>query len=311
MSKINRVLFIGSKQQGLRVLKTIYGLSPEVLVGVVTIDDRTDSRTNYKQFVNFCNQESIELTVANNRKESQEIFRSYQADLCIVADWYWLIDESTLNSVPFGFIGIHNSLLPKYRGGSPLVWSVLNKDEYVGFSVFTLTPGMDDGPIWAQGRVKLLEEDYLSTIREKIENKIIDVLEENYLAIIDRKVKPYEQQHHLATYCAQRFPTDGLIDWMKNAHDVRCLIRASAEPNPGAYTYIHGKQLKILKAEVFDCTYYGSPGQVAKIDSERVYVICGENTAIILEVVEFEGEKMHASQIIKSIKVKLGVSNDS
>jgi len=305
MNKINRVLFIGSKQLGLRVLKLMYSLSPKTLIGILTIDDSDDTRSVFADFQQFSNQNELVLHVAKNRKESEKMILELKPDLCFVVGWYWLIGNNALDSVPFGFIGIHNSLLPKYRGGSPLIWPIINNEEKVGFSFFSFTQGMDEGDIWAQGSVSVEEQDYISDILKKLEGKIIRVLQEKYLQILDGEVTPIEQEHELATYCAQRFPNDGNINWHKSALDVYNFIRAQSDPYPGAFTYFNAQELKIWRARVFDRPYYGTPGQVARIASDGVYVICGDHRAVVIEEVEIGGKRGNAKEFIKSIKGRM------
>lgn len=305
MNKINRVLFIGSKQLGLRVLNEIYSLSPDKLIGILTIDDSPDTRSVLNDFHHFSKQNELFLHVAKNRKEAETIIMEVKPDLCFVVGWYWLISNDTLNSVPSGFIGIHNSLLPKYRGSSPLIWSIINNEKKVGFSFFSLTQGMDEGNIWAKGSVSVEKQDYISDILKKLEKKIIQVLQENYLQILDGNILPMEQKHELATYCTQRIPSDGNINWHKSAIDIYNFIRAQSDPYPGAFTYFNYSELKIWRARVFDRPYYGTPGQIASVSSDGVYVICGDHRAIVIEEVEIAGKRGNAKAFIKSTKGRM------
>jgi methionyl-tRNA formyltransferase len=103
-----------------------------------------------------------------------------------------------------------------------------------------------------------------------------------------------------------RTPEDGLIDWNKPSHSVYNFIRAQSEPYPGAFTIFEGKKLIIWKAHPSPITYYGTPGQVAKASHEGVYVICGDNTPLVCDFVEYDGKKDTASKTIKSIKTRFG-----
>jgi methionyl-tRNA formyltransferase len=164
---------------------------------------------------------------------------------------------------------------------------------------------MDDGPIWAQERIRLQDQDYISDVLLKVEDKIIQVLQEIYLPILNKTVQPVEQNHQLATYCAQRFPQDGLIDWSKPAWELYNFIRAQSSPYPGAFTYYGDSVLKIWRAAVFPSLYYGTPGQIARIVDEGVYVICGDNQALILQEVELDDKPGSAKEFITSIKSRL------
>lgn len=305
MKAINRVLFIGSKQIGLQILREIYSLSPETLIGILTIDDSDDNRSVLMNFKHFANQNGIGLHIAKNRKESEEVIRRSGPDLCFVVGWYWFIGSDILDLVPSGFIGIHNSLLPEYRGGSPLVWSIINGEKQVGFSFFSFTRGMDEGNIWAQGSVKIDGQDYISDILKKLEGKTVHVLQENYLKILNGTAIPVEQDHGLATYCVSRSPDDGNINWSKCARDVYNFIRAQSDPYPGAFTYFGSRKLKIWRARLFDKPYYGAPGRIARISNNGVYIICGDYSAIIVEEVGVGEKRGNATELMKSIKGKI------
>ncbi len=305
MSKIRRVLFIGSKQLGLRILQEMHLLAPNELIGIITIDDTKDTRTKYAEFKSFAETEELDLYTAKNRNHSEQLIKELNPDLCFVVGWYWLIGEATLAAVPFGFIGIHNSLLPKFRGGSPLVWSMIMGERKVGFSFFSFTSGMDEGAIWVQGTVSVEDQDYISSILEKLENKTVKVLRCNYLQILNGSIKPVAQNDDQATYCAQRFPIDGNIDWRKSSGDIYNFIRAQSAPYPGAFTYFEAQEMKVWRARVFEKPYFGTPGQVARITSDEVYVICGDNRAIVLEEVEVSGRRGKAPDFIKSFKGRL------
>jgi len=280
----------------------MYSLSPETLIGIITIDDLNDKRSVLIDFQHFSSKKKLALHVASNKKESEEIMLKLKPDLCIVVGWYWLLSSKVLDSVPYGFIGVHNSLLPKYRGGSPLVWSIINNEKRVGFSFFSFTKGMDEGNIWAQGSVNVEEQDYISDLIKKLEEKTIQVLRTIYLQILNGNIAPIEQDHDLAVYCTQRFPADGNINWYKSAQDVCNFIRAQSDPYPGAFTYFDSQELKIWRAKVFNRPYYGTPGHVARVSDEGVYIICGDHRAIVIEEVELEGERGAAKKFIKSIK---------
>ncbi len=306
MTIINKVLFVGSKPFGLRCLEEMHRLAPGVLVGAMTLDDRADVRSAFDQIKAFCDERGVPLIVAKNRKDSEEQIRQLAPELCLVNGWYWLVGDQTLEAVPRGFLGIHNSLLPKYRGGSPLVWTMINGEKEAGLSLFSFTRGMDEGDIWAQAAVPIEREDYISDVLCKLEEKAVEILREKYLAILDGKLVPVPQDPSGVTYCAMRSPEDGLIDWNKPAEAIYNFIRAQSEPYPGAFTFLEGKKLVIWRARPEKVTYYGTPGQVARISPDGVTVIAGDNAPLILEAVELEGVKGPAASLIKSVKARLG-----
>lgn len=286
------------------MLREIHALSPGTLIGAVTIDDRGDTRTAFDDFQEFSRQQQVELYVATNRKHSEELIRRLKPDLCLVVCWYWLIDRQCIEAVPRGLIGIHYSPLPRYRGGSPLVWQIINDEKEVGISFFSLTPGMDDGPVWMQASVPIDATDYVSNVLSKLEATTLEKVRLNFPLILDGRIKPIEQRHELATYCTQRFPSDGNINWSWRAREVHNFIRAQSDPYPGAFTYLERLPLKIWRSSIYERPYYGVPGQVARITNESVVVVCGGNSAINLEEIELQGTRCKAPNVIASIKTR-------
>ncbi|PCI46013.1 MAG: hypothetical protein COB51_08135 [Moraxellaceae bacterium] len=313
MNKINRVLFIGSKQLGLRILNELYLLSPNKLIGVITLNDFRDTRSVFAKFKDFSRQTEIDIHVVESQRASEAQIQALRPDLCIVVGWYWLFSDALLDTVPFGFVGLHNSLLPQYRGGSPLVWAIINNEKEVGCSYFSLSREMDAGDIWAQESVSVDINENISDLLEKLEDRSVNALHECYPRLLDGTMTPVTQDHALATYCAQRRPSDGNIDWNKTALEVHNFIRAQSAPYPGAFTYYKDHKLTVWKARCFHRPYYGIPGQVVHISKSGVSIICGDHQAIILEWVETSGHRAHANQIIQTLKVRMSdvVTNDA
>jgi len=282
----------------LHVLEKIQALSPDTLTGVLTIDDTGDTRSVLEDIRAFASRHDLPLHVAGDRHESERIIRIIAPDLCMVVGWYWLISPDTLESVPSGFIGIHNSLLPKYRGGSPLVWAMINGDPEAGFSLFTLGEGMDSGGIWAQDSVGIEANDTIAEVLDKLEAKTLGVIEDKYLPILRGEISPVDQDHSAATYCAQRSPGDGNIDWAGPATVVHNFIRAQSAPYPGAFTYAVGRLLKIWRTEVPDRPCHGSPGEVVRMEGGGVCVICGDRRALVLRDVELDGRRGKAEDLL-------------
>lgn len=297
-----RVLFIGSKSLGLRLVTEMCRY--QAPMAVVTIDDRDDTRSVFNDLQKLAAEKNLPFHVARNRKHSEELFRELRPDLCFAGYWYWLISGELVQSVPY--IGMHPSLLPRLRGGSPLVWAMITGDTTVGFSFFSLTAAMDDGPIWAQESIEVGPDEYIGDVLKRFEAKAAETMRELYPAVLNGQAKPREQDHSRATYCVMRLPTDGLIDWSQSAERVFNFIRAQSYPYPGAYTYMGEKPVKVWRARRFDGTYYGMPGQVAQLGSDGVTVTCGANSAIILEEVQAGDSKQPAVNVIKSIKTRFG-----
>jgi methionyl-tRNA formyltransferase len=306
MSGARRVLFLGSKQLGLRVLQAMQASSPGALVGVLTIDDRADRRSVHAGFVALCTSAGIPLAIAADKRHAEELIVQQQPDLCVVVGWYWLISGRTLESVPLGFVGIHNSRLPSYRGGSPLVWQMINGEPSAGYSIFQLTAGMDDGPVWAQGSVPIERTDYVADVLHKLEAASLHTFEGVYPRLLGGGDRPRAQAADGESYCAQRVEADGLIDWSRPAHEIYDFVRAQSEPYPGGFTFLGGNKLTVWRAEVFHKPVFGAAGQIARITPQGVLVACRRGTALMLLDVELGGTRGPAATLVRSVKDRLG-----
>jgi methionyl-tRNA formyltransferase len=302
---INRVLFLGSKLLGAAFLAALHRLEPGVLIGAITIDDRHDTRTAFDQISAYCQAHGIALSVARNRTHSEALIRELAPELCMVSGWYWLLSPGILASVPHGFIGSHFSLLPKYRGGSPLVWALINGEPEVGVSFFSFVEGVDAGRIWAQERVPVGPDDYVSDVLARLEAATLATLDSRYRAILNGEVQAVDQDNSGATYCAMRSPCDGEIYWRSPAAHVYNFIRAQSQPYPGAFTWLEGNRITIWRARRDDAIHYGTPGQVAMVTRDGVHVICGDHHAIIVEAVERNGVSEDAYKVLKSVLIRL------
>ncbi len=302
---IQKVVFVGSKILGLHVLNSIHGLRPDALHAAVTFDDTSDARSALPDFIKFSEITRKPLYIAKSARDAEEIIQSLRPDLCLVVCWYWMLKDDLLKSIPHGAIGVHNSLLPKYRGGSPLVWAILNGENEIGFSIFSLTHEMDSGQIWFQEKLRLPNSMNVGEALASIEEKLIDTLQLGWCALLDGKIQPRSQESSVATYCAQRAPDDGKINWSQTARQIIDFIRAQSPPYPGAFTILNGKKIIFPEAAMWHSVYFGIPGQVARTSDEGVLIICGDNQAVLLHRVILDGRELLASEVFTSIKMRL------
>lgn len=303
---INKVLFIGSKRQGEKCLAEMLTIAPDSVVAVITIDDSADTRSRFNQIKNLAKQHNKSLFVVGSKNETEKVIRRLLPELCIVIGWYWMFSEALIDDVPYGFLGIHNSLLPKYRGSAPLVWSMINGERELGFSLFEFTAKMDSGLIWHQGSITLQQDMFVEDVLEKIESQCVEFFANQYLDILNQNIVKKKQNEQEATFCAPRIPADGLIDWKQDADTIFNFIRAQSRPYPGAYTYHQGQKLTIWRAYPLDCVYHGTPGQVAISSDDNTVVICGKSTALKIVEIAFDGKDFGASDVLNSVKIRLG-----
>ena len=304
-----RVLFIGSKESGYNLLNIIFSNSPDSLVGCVTVDDSDDSRSKLTDFSTFCEANNITLNVLTGKCDISESIKMFNPDLCIVMGWYYIISSDNLDAVPGGFIGVHNSLLPKHRGFAPVVWTMIAGDDEAGFSVFSFDKGMDTGDIWYQGRVKIDNDDYIADVNSKLDKEISIFFSNNLTKILDGSLKPCKQSAIGISYGSKRTADDGRIDWSMNAKKIYDFIRAQSRPYPGAFTSYKGEKYIIWRANIFPYPIQGRSGQIGLIDrvSKTIVVVCGDNTGIEISHVETNGREINIIDVVKSLSYDFGV----
>lgn len=271
------LVLAGSKSILLALLRTL----PPVR-GVVTIDDRSDSRSTLDELDAECRHRNVSLAIAGTAEGATEAIANLDPSVVVAAGWYWRIPERLLVEIPLGVLGVHYSRLPKYRGGSPLVWALINGEATVGVSLFQMTSRLDDGPVWAQVALDVQPEDDVASVSARLEERAVDMVREALPGVLDGSLTPATQSDADATYCLQRLPDDGRVDVTLHADAIVRLIRAQTRPYPGAHVYRGAQKVVLWKARKFGAAIDGSPGQVAKVAGSTV-MAAGDRTGVVIE----------------------------
>lgn len=257
-----KVALLGSKGVGMRVMQELPQYAD--LGAVVTVADQGDARSCLDHFV------ARGATVVSSRAEADRVLHNVEAELIIVAGWYWMVPANELRRRPF--VGVHHSLLPSYRGGSPLVWALIEGQSVVGTTWFTLTEEMDAGPIWAQASLPVLDG-YIADVQARCDDAAIALLPR----LFQRETHPQPQDPSGAFSRPSRRSSDGLIDWSRPAMDVVRWIRAQSRPYPGAFTFRGRELLRIWRASNAG-SRIGAPGDVLE-----GAVVCGDGHGVLVE----------------------------
>ena len=163
-----------------------------------------------------------------------------------------MIPDAILKLAKKGAMGIHGSLLPKYRGNAPFVWAMINGEKETGVSLFYFEKGIDEGDIVARKEFPIEENETIKDVLEKARTASVDILLE-YLPMIANGTAPkIPQDHSQATIFPKRTPEDGLIDWSWNAKRIKDFIRAQTKPYPGAFTIINNKKIVLWDADIIE-----------------------------------------------------------
>ena len=183
-------------------------------------------------------------------KAYKKVIKDIYPDVILVMGWYYKVPESIRNLSKNGAWGIHASLLPKYAGGAPLVWAMIEGEEETGVTLFKLEEGIDDGPIIAQKKFPIYPSDTIKEVLDKSFCASINIL--LYALNSFESINFKEQKKDEIQVYPQRKPEDGEIDWSKSPQAIQNFIRAQTRPYPGAFTYINGKKVIIWDADVYN-----------------------------------------------------------
>ena len=171
-------------------------------------------------------------------------------ELLLVAGWYYMVPKKLRDVARLGAVGLHGSLLPKYRGGAPLVWAMINGEKEAGLTLFHLNDHVDAGDIIGQEPFQIGDTDTIANLLGKVDVAAEKLLR-TYLPTIANGSAPCIPQNETeATYVPQRKPEDGLIDWSKSPTEIWNFIRAQTKPYPGAFTFMAGKKVTIYDAKI-------------------------------------------------------------
>jgi methionyl-tRNA formyltransferase len=236
-----------------------------------------------------------------NNEEEYNFLNSLDADLAIVVAYGQIIPKKFLSLTKTGFINIHASLLPKWRGAAPIQRSIMNLDQETGISIMRIAEKLDTGPVCNNYKIQLNENLNALEISEKLSNLAAEKILDNVDDILDGKANFIEQDHSNATYASKIQKTEGQINWDENAEKIIGKING-LYPSPGAFFMFNGERYKILKAQVGRAQ--GNPGSVL---SDNLEIACGNNQSIIIKEIQRQGKRpQNIGEFIQGSQIKKG-----
>jgi len=251
-----KIVFFGTPDYVLPILTSLHkkfvsgpGVSP--IAAVVTQSPKPTGRKQiltYSPVDKWAHEHKIDIFY----QSSELIKNSVKADIGVLAAYGEIIPKIVIDTFPHGILVVHPSLLPKYRGASPIQGAIANGDKQVGVTIIKMDEKMDHGPIVSQFKEETKPDDTTDTLRARLFERSKDVIVEMIEPYLQGKIKPKEQNHDEATYTKIITKQDGFIEaesFTSEAAKAERFIRAM-QPWPQAWTLIGKKRLKILKAHL-------------------------------------------------------------
>jgi methionyl-tRNA formyltransferase len=290
-----KLIILGSGEVLLKVVKTLYS---DKNVEIVAIGVDKSNSASAAALIEFSNQNHIKLI------EKPEDISQFRFDFVYMLSYPVLISKELLQK--HLFVNTHYAPLPKYRGFHGFVWSLINGEKKVGYTIHKTEEGIDNGAIYHQFLTDYADSDNVISVIERIDTNLLENIKTVLFSVCNGKA-PIPQDEAGATYVCRRRPEDGLIDWKDTSNNVFNLIRALTPPyTPGAYTFFKGSKIVVKQAEKhIGPNYISTCGQVVAKLEKGVLVKCGDGV-IMVKTIVVGGTEMPAKDYFKTVGAKLG-----
>jgi methionyl-tRNA formyltransferase len=303
---LKKIVFMGTPLFAVPILKSLYqnGYSVSVVYTQPPQKSQRGQKINKSPIQGISETLKLDYRTPSSLKDNMEEYdylKELNADIAIVVAYGQIIPKEYLSLVKKGFINIHASLLPKWRGAAPIQRSIMNLEKETGVSIMRIGEKLDTGPVCNSYKVNIMDDDNSKTIAEKLSSLAAEKILNNIDEILENKIEFKEQNHNEATYAAKIKKTEGQIDWSENAESIIGKING-LYPSPGAFFTHKGERYKILKARLA----YGS-GKIGEVLDSYLEVICGNKKSIKILEIQRQGKRpQNIGEFILGSQIKKG-----
>lgn len=304
-----KIIFMGTPDFSVPILEALIQAGHEVALAV-TQPDKPKGRGKSVQFspvktAALAHQIKVYQPKRIREPECVDYLKTFGADIMVVAAFGQILSKEILTMPKYGCVNVHASLLPKYRGASPIQWAVINGDKATGVTTMQMDAGIDTGDILEKTEIPLAEDETGGSLFDKLSEAGARLCVQTIAHMQDGMVKRTKQEDAQATHVGMITKQMGKIDWTRPAVQIERLIRG-LNPWPSAFTLLDGKMLKIWKAAVLQGADTEQAGQVVCADKHRLIVQTGEGQLSLLEV-QLEGKKrMQIDAFLRGFQVMQG-----
>ena len=300
---LKKIVFMGTSVFAVKILKSLYQNG----YPIATVYTQAPKKSNRGMRVNKSPVHSISETLSlevrtpvtlKNNQEEYEYLKDIDADMCLVIAYGQIIPESFLNLTKKGFINIHASLLPKYRGAAPIQRAIMNLEKKTGISIMKINSQLDEGPVCKSYEIDINEKDSSDDLSEKLSDLAVEKILDDIDDILDDKAKFKDQDHSKATYAKKINKKESSIDWNTPAKSVIAKINGLN----GAHFIFQGARYKILKAELNNLS--GKPGEII---GDSLEIACKEKSIKVM-MIQREGKKpQKTAEFLLGSQIKKGL----
>ncbi|MBQ6695421.1 MAG: methionyl-tRNA formyltransferase [Lachnospiraceae bacterium] len=304
-----KIVFMGTPDFAAGALEALIKAGHEI-TAVVTQPDKAKGRSGQLQYPPV-----KECAVAHNIPVMQPVkiktleaiaqLKQYEADVYVVAAFGQILSQEILDIPKFGCLNIHASLLPKYRGASPIQHVIIDGEEETGVTIMQMDAGVDTGDMLYKKSIAIEDNDTYETLHDKLMVLGGEAIVEALPLIEEGILIPEKQQDEQSCHAGMIRKEMGNIDFNRPAVEIHRLIRGLT-PWPSAYTFYKGKQMKVWEVTIEDSTVNAIPGTVAEVTKNTIKVACSEGLLCIMSL-QLEGKKrMSTHDFLLGVKVQPG-----
>lgn len=302
-----KILYMGTPEFSVKPLKKLLELDDKYQV--VAVATNKDKPVGRKQILTpspvslIAEEKSIPVYKYDKiRTEGIDDIKKINPDLIITCAFGQILSQEIIDVPKYGVVNIHASILPKYRGASPVHYAILNGEKQTGITVMKTDVGIDTGDILYVKTINVLDNETTGELMERLSVLGAEAICESIDGIVSGDIKPIKQDDDNSTYTKIIKKQDAVIDWSKSAKDIFNHIRAFL-PAPVAYTFLNGEILKIYSVEVSDGI--GKTGEIIGVDGQ-LEVATGQGSIIVKFLQKSGGKPMCIGDFLRGNKLQKG-----
>ena len=302
---LKKIVFMGTSFFAVPILKSLYqnGYPISVVYTQPAQKSKRGQRVNKSPIQGISETLNIEFrtpTSLKNNREEHDYLKKLNADIAIVVAYGQIIPKEILSLTKKGFINIHASLLPKWRGAAPIQRAIMNLDKQTGISIMKIDVKLDAGPVCNCYKLNIMNNDNAEIISDKLSALAAEKILDNIDEILDDKLEFKEQAHEEATYAYKIEKSEGKINWNNSAESIIGKING-LYPSPGAWFIYNGERYKVLKAEISN-----GMGKIGTVLNDYLEVSCYDKSVKILEI-QREGKRpQNINEFMLGSQIKKG-----
>lgn len=310
------IVFAGTPDFSVPSLKKLSDEDEIKIKGVITQPDRRRGRGKKVQYTPV-KKESLKRNLQVLQPEninSDEIIKKLdkmELDLIVVVAYGQILSKELLELPEKGCINLHASLLPEYRGSSPIQHAILDGKDKTGVTTMFMEEGLDTGDIIYQKEIAIKNSYNAGDLHDKLAQSGAELLIKTILDLKDNDLPTVPQDETKSSYTSQLSKEDGLIDWGKSSRYIYYLVKAM-NPWPGSFTYLNGELLKIFEVEVLNHNTELKPGSVVNADPDFGLLVQTGDGVIKINRLQLAGKKeMSSSDFLRGYDLEEGIQLDS